>query len=89
MTSSLPWFRKGTGPGTIITLNKPLSSRWEILKKLDEYDDQQNKAYGFRSFTSAKFSYRDLERRVTKAFIRVYIQVPYRTTKMDDANTRR
>ncbi|CAI7618460.1 unnamed protein product [Penicillium palitans] len=36
MTSSLPWFRKGTGPGTIITLNKPLSSRWEILKKLDE-----------------------------------------------------
>jgi hypothetical protein len=27
MTSSLPWFRKGTDPGTIITFDKPLSSR--------------------------------------------------------------
>jgi hypothetical protein len=40
MTSSLPWFRKGTDPGTIITLDKPLSSRWKILEKLNEYDDQ-------------------------------------------------
>ncbi|KAF4771079.1 hypothetical protein HAV15_012580 [Penicillium sp. str.  len=92
MTSSLPWFRKGTDPGTIITLDKPLSSRWKILKKLNEYDDQatveQNKAYGFRSFASAKFLCCDPQRRATKAFMRLYIQVPHRTTEMDDADTR-
>ncbi|KAJ5431533.1 hypothetical protein N7445_009265 [Penicillium cf. griseofulvum] len=40
MTSSLPWFRKGTDPRTIITLDKPLSFRWKILEKLNEYEDQ-------------------------------------------------
>ncbi|KAJ5237941.1 hypothetical protein N7489_008032 [Penicillium chrysogenum] len=92
MTSSLPWFRKGTDPGTIITFDKPLSSRWEILEKLNEYDDQatveQNRAYGFHSFASAKFLCCDPQRRATEAFMRVYIQVPHRTTEMDDADTR-
>ncbi|KAJ5779107.1 hypothetical protein N7457_006827 [Penicillium paradoxum] len=92
MTSSLPWFREGTDPGTIITLDEPLSSRWKIISKLNEYDDQatveQNKAYGFRSFASAKFLCCDPQRHATKAFMRVYIQVPHRTTEMDDADTR-
>ncbi|KAJ5200778.1 hypothetical protein N7472_005982 [Penicillium cf. griseofulvum] len=33
-------FRKGTDPRTIITLDKPLSFRWKILEKLNEYEDQ-------------------------------------------------
>ncbi|KAJ5423201.1 hypothetical protein N7491_008417 [Penicillium cf. griseofulvum] len=86
-------FRKGTDPRTIITLDKPLSFRWKILEKLNEYEDQatveQNKAYGFRSFASAKFLCCDPQRYATKAFMRVYIQVPHRTTEMDDADTRR
>ncbi|OOQ89245.1 hypothetical protein PEBR_17005 [Penicillium brasilianum] len=92
MTSSLPWFRKGTDPGTIITLDKPLSSRWKILEKLNEYEDQatveQNKAYGSRSFASAKFLCCDPQRRTPNAFMRVYLQIPHRRTEMDNADTR-
>ncbi|KAJ5504533.1 hypothetical protein N7463_007407 [Penicillium fimorum] len=39
MTSSLPWFRKGTDPKPIITLDKLLSSRWKILEKLNDLGD--------------------------------------------------
>lgn len=49
---------------------------------------EQNKAYGFHYFASAKFLCCDPQRHATKAFMRVYIQVPHRTTEMDDADIR-
>ncbi|CAI7672811.1 unnamed protein product [Penicillium palitans] len=42
MTSSLPWFRKGTRPGTIIAFEKPLSSQWKIIEKLNEILENLN-----------------------------------------------
>jgi hypothetical protein len=65
---------------------------YRILKNLDERNSQatveQNKAYGFRSFASAKFLCCDPQRRSAQALMRVYIQIPLRTTEMDDKDTR-
>lgn len=36
------WFRKGPDPGTVITLDQPVPSRWKILEKLNEHDYQVN-----------------------------------------------
>ncbi|KAF7179098.1 hypothetical protein CNMCM7691_008027 [Aspergillus felis] len=40
MSSSSIWFQKGIGPGTIITLDQPVPSHWQIMKKLNEYNYQ-------------------------------------------------
>lgn len=34
------WFQKGIGPGTIITLDRPVPLRWKIVQKLSEDDLQ-------------------------------------------------
>lgn len=93
MSSSFStWFRKGIDPGTIITLDQPLSSQWKILEKLNEHDFQVNKEehddYGLCSFASAKILCCDPKERAKKAFMRIYIQVPHRKTETDDADTR-
>lgn len=49
---------------------------------------EQNKAYGSRSFASAKFLCCDPQRRAPNAFMRVYLQIPHRRTEMDNADTR-
>ncbi|OQE41040.1 hypothetical protein PENCOP_c005G00076 [Penicillium coprophilum] len=87
MTSSLPWFRKGTDSGTIITLDKPLSSQWKILEKLNE--PPWSKIRHMASVLSPRLSscvviLDDLQRKQ----MRVYIQVPHRRTEMNDADTR-
>ncbi|OKP09391.1 hypothetical protein PENSUB_5282 [Penicillium subrubescens] len=86
------WFRKGPDPGTTITLDQPVPSRWKILEKLNEHDyqvnEEENDEYGFRSFASAKYLCCDPRARTKKAFMRIYIQVPHRKTEMDDADTR-
>ncbi|KAJ9202264.1 hypothetical protein DTO164E3_3193 [Paecilomyces variotii] len=57
--SSSYWFRKGPNPGTIITLDQPVPSRWKILEKLNEHDyqvnEEENHEYGFQLI-----AYRDL-----------------------------
>ncbi|KAK4865936.1 hypothetical protein LT330_009029 [Penicillium expansum] len=69
------WFRKGPDPGTIITLDQPVPSRWKILEKLNEHDYQVNEE-------------ENDEARTKNAFMRIYIQVPHRKTELDDADTR-
>ncbi|OJJ45691.1 hypothetical protein ASPZODRAFT_17139 [Penicilliopsis zonata CBS 506.65] len=86
------WFRKGIEPGTIITLDQPVSSQWKILEKLNEHDYQVNEEvhheYGFRSIATAKILCCDPLNRAKKALMRIYTQVPHRKTEMDDAETR-
>ncbi|OQD65151.1 hypothetical protein PENPOL_c006G02370 [Penicillium polonicum] len=86
------WFRKGVDPGTIIALDQPRPSQWKILEKLNEHDSQvhkgENDAYGCRSFASAKLLCCDPRDRKKTAYMRIYVQVPHRTTEMDDADTR-
>ncbi|KAJ5940085.1 hypothetical protein N7516_000253 [Penicillium verrucosum] len=89
------WFRKGPGPGTVITLDQPVPSRWKILEKLNEHDyqvnEEENDEYGFRSFASAKYICCDPRSQTKKAFIRIYIQgwsntpklLGYKTDKKD------
>ncbi|CEJ58960.1 hypothetical protein PMG11_07599 [Penicillium brasilianum] len=85
------WFRKGPDPGTIITLDHPVPSRWKILEKLNERDyqvnEEENKEYGYRSFASAKYPCCDPRARTRKAIMRIYVQVPHRKTEMDDAGS--
>jgi hypothetical protein len=86
------WFKKGVDPGTIISLNKPGPSQWKIMEKLNEHDFQVHKGehddWGTCSFASAKLLCCDPKDRTKTAFMRVYVQVPHRTTEMDDAGTR-
>ncbi|KAJ5368965.1 uncharacterized protein N7496_008725, partial [Penicillium cataractarum] len=92
MSTSFPLFRKAIEPGTIIDLDKPSPSRWKILEKLNEYDGQvtveQDKIYGSSSFASARLLCYNPQRRATKTFMRVYIQVPHRSTEIDNVDTR-
>ncbi|KAJ5801081.1 uncharacterized protein N7518_003149 [Penicillium psychrosexuale] len=34
------WFRKGISPGTTITLDQPVASKWEVVERLSEADEQ-------------------------------------------------
>lgn len=58
-----PWFKKGIDLGTIITLDEPTPSQWEIVKKLNEYDLQlteEQHRLGYRlSLTATKLICRD------------------------------
>ncbi|KAF3398171.1 hypothetical protein F1880_006324 [Penicillium rolfsii] len=86
------WFRKGPDPGTIITLEQSVPSRWKILEKLNERDyqvtEEENDRYGFPSLATAKYLCCDPRARTKKAFMRIYKQVPHRKTEMDDADIR-
>lgn len=86
------WLRKGPDPGTIITLDRPVPSRWKILEKLNEHDyqvnEEENDEYGFRSFASTKYLCCDPRAPTKKVVMRIYIQVTHRKTEMDDADTR-
>ncbi|KAJ5405279.1 hypothetical protein N7465_006563 [Penicillium sp. CMV-2018d] len=90
--SSSPWFRKGIDPGTIITLDQPIPSKWKIVKKLNEYDyqlDEEQYRFGVRlSFACTKLLCCDPKDDTKLAFMRIYLQVRFRGTEMDDAQTR-
>ncbi|KAJ5454738.1 uncharacterized protein N7458_005694 [Penicillium daleae] len=76
------WFQKGIGPGTNITLDRPVPLRWKIVQKLSEDDLQLTEG-------------EHLSLAVTKilclphklALMRCYMQVPYENTEMDVADT--
>ncbi|KAJ5686516.1 hypothetical protein N7536_009135 [Penicillium majusculum] len=90
MSSSTPWLRKGIDPGTIITLDQPTPSKWKIVKKLNEYDHQLDEQYrlGFRlSFTCAKLLCCDPKDDTKLAFMRIYLQVPFRDLTQKSSNT--
>ncbi|KAJ5509312.1 hypothetical protein N7527_011455 [Penicillium freii] len=86
------WFRKDIDPGTIITLDQPETSKWKVVKRLNEYDhqlDEDRHRLGFHlSFACTKLLCCDPEDDTKLAFMRIYLQVPFRGTEMDDARTR-
>lgn len=94
--SSSTWFQKGIDPGidpgTIITLDQPETSKWKVVKKLNEYDhqlDEDRRRLGFHlSFACTKLLCCDPEDNTKLAFMRIYLQVPFRGTEMDNARTR-
>ncbi|RMJ28505.1 hypothetical protein PHISP_00632 [Aspergillus sp. HF37] len=92
MSSSRTWFRKGIEPHTIITLDRPEPSQWEILEKLNEHDrqlEEEDIDEGLPlSYASTKLLCRDPTDHAKKAFMRIYIQVPYANTEIDDPTTR-
>ncbi|OOQ91040.1 hypothetical protein PEBR_02252 [Penicillium brasilianum] len=87
-----PWFRKGVDPGTIVSLDQPVPSSWKIVEKLSENNGQLTEAeyrHGDRlSLAVIKLLCCDLKHPKHLAFMRIYLQVPYSGTKMDDADTR-
>jgi hypothetical protein len=87
------WFRKGIEPGNTITLDQPVPSQWQIVEKLNEEDFQQTEAEHRRwpshlSYVTTKFICRDRTDHTKDAFMRIYLQVPYRGTEIDDPDTR-
>ncbi|GFF31808.1 hypothetical protein IFM58399_03004 [Aspergillus lentulus] len=92
MSSSPTWFRKGIDPGTIITLDQPLPSQWQIMKKLNEYnfqlDDADLRLGLWLSLASTKLLCCDPIDNTKQAFMRLYLQVPFRGTDIAVANTR-
>ncbi|KAJ5196160.1 hypothetical protein N7449_006639 [Penicillium cf. viridicatum] len=92
MSSSTMWFRKGIDPDTIITLDQLVASKWKIVNKLNEYDyqlDKEQHCLSFRlSFACTKLLCCDPKDDTKLAFMRIYLQVPFRGTKMDDPQTR-
>lgn len=86
------WFKKGINPGTILTIDQPVPSQWEIVKKLNEYDLQLSEEHhrlGLRlSLATTKLLCRDPKDHTKQAFMRISLQVPYRGTEMDDTDTR-
>ncbi|KAJ5905675.1 uncharacterized protein N7473_002591 [Penicillium subrubescens] len=87
-----PWFRKGIDPGTIINFDQPVPSRWQIVQKLSEEDWQLTEAEYRRgerlSFAVTKLLCCNPKNPSTFAFMRIYLQVPYSGTEIDDADTR-
>lgn len=87
-----PWFRKGIDPGTIINFDQPVPSRWQIVQKLSEEDWQLTEAEYRRgerlSFAVTKLLCCDPKNPTTFALMRIYLQVPYSGTEIDDADTR-
>lgn len=87
-----PWFKKDIHPGTIVALDQPAPSQWEIVKKLNEYDLQlteEQYRLGIRlSLATTKLLCRDPTDHAKQAYMRIYLQVPYCDTEMDDPDAR-
>lgn len=93
LASSMPtWFRKGIDPGTVISFDQPGPSQWQIVKKLNEDDFQLTEdeyRHGHRlSVAITKLLCHDPEDHKKHAFMRIYLQVPYRGTEIEDPDTR-
>ncbi|KAJ5435623.1 hypothetical protein N7445_006508 [Penicillium cf. griseofulvum] len=96
LSPSSPWFYQGTyqgtDPGTIITLDQPVSSQWKILKKLNERNFQASeemcRRHNIHSYATAKFLCCDPKRPSRKAFMRIYLQIPVKNTEMQDPKIR-
>jgi hypothetical protein len=86
------WFRKGIDPGTIIALDQPVPSQWQIVEKLNEHNyqlDEDDVRSGYRlSYATTKLLCCDPNDDTRRAFMRIYLQVPFRGTEIDDPDTR-
>ncbi|KAJ5477260.1 hypothetical protein N7539_007404 [Penicillium diatomitis] len=71
------WFPQGTDPGTIITLDQPVPSHEEIRRR-----------HGHYSYATAKLLCCDPKKPYRRAFMRVYLQVPFKDTEIQDPKTR-
>jgi len=80
------WFQTGLDPGTIITLDQPVPSQWQIVEKLNEHNHQLSKEErdyfdsGY-SFASTKLLCRDPKNHAKEAFVRIVKQLPFRNTE--------
>ncbi|OOQ87318.1 hypothetical protein PEBR_17817 [Penicillium brasilianum] len=87
-----PWFRKGVDPGTIISLDQPVPSRWKVIEKLSENDGQLTEAEYRRgerlSYATTQLLCCDPRHTKHLAFMRIYLQVPYSGSETEDADTR-
>jgi hypothetical protein len=75
MPTPRTWFRKGINinPHTIITLDRPEPSQWEVIEKLNEHDRRIEEEYvrdGLpRSYASTKILRRDPTDHTKMAFM--------------------
>jgi hypothetical protein len=85
------WFHQGTDPGTIITLDQPVPSHWKILEKLNERNfqasEEMRRRHGHYSYATAKFLCCNPKKPSRKAFMRVYLQVPFKNTEIQNPRT--
>ena len=92
MSSTRTWFRKGIEPGTTIILERPVRSEWKVVQKLNEYDYQMEednvKSGSSPSYSSTKLLCHDSTDPEKKAFMRIYMQIPYVNTESDDSAIR-
>ncbi|CAG8881636.1 unnamed protein product [Penicillium salamii] len=76
-------------PGKLVTLSHPEQTEWEIDEIIDEIDDQgEENSEELLSFATAKLSCTSNDDGRTKAVMRVYLQVPYTNTELEDSTTR-
>ena len=77
-------------PGKLITLTHPQETQWEIEKIINEYDnqmDQKDVRQDAPSYAAIKLSCSAFGES-TQAMMRVYVQIPYTNTELEDTATR-
>ncbi|CAG8948402.1 unnamed protein product [Penicillium salamii] len=76
-------------PGKLVTLSHPQRTQWVIDEIIDEIDEQEEEnSEELLSFATAKISCTSNDDERTKAMMRVYLQVPYTNTELEDSATR-
>ncbi|KAJ5198512.1 uncharacterized protein N7498_007629 [Penicillium cinerascens] len=97
MPSQQSWFsqgsiRKALKPGKSIALTKPEPTEWKILEAIDEHNFQFSEEIVQRdscvSYASIKLSCIEASNPSKRAIMRVYMQVPYDNTELEDLPTR-
>lgn len=95
MSSPSPWFHQGElrktfKVGNTIEFSKPEPSKWRITAITEEQDNRTDESDGVPAYTTAKLSCEEVKSGSRKrAFIRVYVQMPYVDTEFEDAEARR
>lgn len=81
--------RQHLQPGKLVKLIHP--QQWKIDKIIKEYDnqmDQKNVRKDAPSYAAIKLSCSKVGDRSTQAMMRVYVQIPYTNTELEDTATR-
>lgn len=87
MTPAREWFSEGIEPGTIISLDRPETSKWRILEKMNEHDHQVEHGRGL-SWASTKLLVEATGSSKSKGYMRIYMQIPNVNTETRHPDTR-
>lgn len=87
MSPAREWFSEGIEPGTIISLDRPGTSKWRILEKLNEHEHQVERDRGL-SWASTKLRVEATGRSKSRGYMRIYMQIPYVSTETRYPDTR-